>query len=76
VPLLWPLTATYYIAPFPLLPGIHKAGTSAAFFPSLLSVHNLLAMAVETLVFLPLLGLVWAWKRRREPRGLPLLARE
>jgi inner membrane protein len=76
VPLLWPLTATYYIAPFPLLLDIHKAGTSGAFLPSLLSVHNLVAMAVEVLVFLPVVGLVWAWKRRADPRGLNLLVRE
>jgi inner membrane protein len=76
VPLLWPLSSAYYIAPFPLLLDVQRQGTGGNFLTSLLSVHNLQTVTVELLVFLPCLGLVCAWKRLAELRRLKAVARQ
>jgi inner membrane protein len=59
VPLFWPLSDAYYIAPFAFFPGIRRALASAEFFTSLLSLHNLWAICVELLVLAPILILIW-----------------
>lgn len=69
VPMYWPLSGAYYIAPFAFLPGIRRAETSAEFIPSLFSMHNLWAASVECLLLLPLLLLLV--KVRRQTRVVP-----
>ena len=69
VPLLWPLSDAYYIAPFAFLPGIRRAATSIEFIPSLFSLHNLWAASVECLLLLPFLLLFLAF--RGQTRVLP-----
>jgi inner membrane protein len=51
VPLFWPLSKEYYIAPFAFLPDIHRPVSSGMkFITGLLSVHNLWAATVEALM--------------------------
>jgi inner membrane protein len=59
---LWPLSDTYYIAPFAFWLNIHRADSSGAFFLSLLSLHNLRAVTVECLVLVPAILLMEAWR--------------
>jgi inner membrane protein len=70
VPLLWPLSAEYYMAPFAFLPDIHRtaASTIVEFIASVFSLHNLWAATVESLMFLPLFILMVV---RRPARSLP-----
>ena len=65
-PLFWPLSYTYYHAPFPILPDIQRVSTSNTdFITSLVSLHNLWAVSVEILILLPILLLLFAWKRKK-----------
>ena len=67
VPLFWPLSDAYYIAPFAFLPGIKRADTSVEFIPSLFSLHNLWAASVESFLLLPFILLIFT--SRRMARG-------
>jgi inner membrane protein len=70
VPLLWPLSAEYYIAPFAFLPDIQRAPLlGMQFIASFFSLHNLWAVTVESLMFIPLIFLMLVWKRR-PPRSV------
>ena len=54
VPIFWPLTNEYYIAPLAFLPDIWRASSSGVeFFISLLSLHNLWAITAEFLLLSP-----------------------
>jgi len=64
VPFFWPLSNTYYIAPFAFLPDIRRALSSSEFIPSLFSLHNLWAASVEFLLLFPMLLLVRVWRKR------------
>jgi inner membrane protein len=59
VPLLWPLSDAYYIAPFAFFPDIRRAPAGSEFLTSLVSLHNLWAISFELLVLGPILILVW-----------------
>lgn len=50
VPLFWPLSDAYYIAPFPFFPEIRRSQVSSEFLASLVSLHNLWAISIELLV--------------------------
>jgi len=51
VPLFWPLSNEYYIAPFAFLPDIHRPVSSGIkFITGVLSLHNLWAATVEALM--------------------------
>jgi inner membrane protein len=56
VPALWPLSAEYWISPYPLFEDIQRERAMERFVPSLFSVHNLQAVARE----LGIMGLVTA----------------
>jgi inner membrane protein len=58
VPLFWPLSDAYYIAPFAFFPDIRRALASSEFLTSLVSLHNLWAISVELLVLGPIAVLV------------------
>jgi inner membrane protein len=58
VPLFWPLSDVYYIAPFPFFLEIRRALVSSEFLASLVSLHNLWAISVELLVLGPILMLI------------------
>jgi inner membrane protein len=65
LPFFWPLSSEYYIAPFAFLPGIKRVSSSNLdFISSLFSAHNFSALAVESILFLPLLLLVFFLKRK------------
>jgi inner membrane protein len=63
VPLFWPLSNAYYIAPFAFLPDIRRTSSSLEFIPSLFSLHNLWATSVEILLLFPFILLVlWVFR--------------
>jgi inner membrane protein len=65
VPFLWPLSSEHYIAPFAFLPDIHRtASSSMEFFASIFNLHNLWAVIVESLIFIPPIFLMLVWNRR------------
>jgi inner membrane protein len=65
VPLLWPLSAGYYIAPFAFLPDVQRAPSSGMeFIASVFSLHNLWAVTVESLMFIPLFFMLLVWNPR------------
>ena len=64
VPLFWPASKAYYMAPLPLFPDIDRSNATADFFPSLFSAHNLWAVSVECLVLVPFLLLAYALMKR------------
>jgi len=67
VPIFWPLSNTYYIAPFALFSDVTRVSSSGAtFLSSLFSLHNLWSVCVELLVFLPCVFLIFRWRRRPE----------
>jgi membrane-bound metal-dependent hydrolase YbcI (DUF457 family) len=65
VPLFWPWSHEAYQSPWLLLPNVQH--TRAPLFSS----HNLFLMIRETLVFLPLAGLVQIVKRSSRPWSAP-----
>src|SRR5919108_865930 len=71
VPLLWPLSSEYYIAPFAFLPDVHRsvATSTIKFIASFFSLHNLWAVTVEAIMFIPPIFLMWVWNRR-SPRSM------
>jgi membrane-bound metal-dependent hydrolase YbcI (DUF457 family) len=75
VPLLWPLSGEYYTAPFAFLPDIHRGAATSTikFIASVFSLHNLWAVTVESLMFIPLIFLMLVWNRR-SPRSVPTSA--
>jgi inner membrane protein len=73
VPLFWPLSDAYYIAPFAFFLDIKRALASSEFLPSLVSAHNLWAICVELLVIGPILLLILlAGKLFTSPAARPL----
>ena len=67
VPVYWPIDGQYYIASFTLFSDITRVSSSGAtFFSSLFSMHNLWSVCVELVVFLPLVLLLFTWKKERD----------
>jgi inner membrane protein len=65
IPALWPASAATYMAPVTPFGDIHRTNSTADFFPSLFSAHNLWAVSLECLFLVPLLLLAFAWRKRR-----------
>lgn len=67
IPLLWPLSDEYYIAPFAFLPDIWRGSSSSllGFVLGLFSTHNLWAMTVEFSLLFPLILLMLVLRRKR-----------
>lgn len=65
-PLWWPISSKYYISPFSVFTDIQRVslGGRLSFITSLVNLHNLWAITVEFLVFLPIIGLTDVTKRR------------
>lgn len=63
LPLLWPLSGTYFHAPVALFPDVHHGPSWAAF----LNWHNLRALVLEALFFGPLPVIVFWWRLGRRP---------
>jgi inner membrane protein len=62
IPFWWPLSNAYHIAPFAFWLDIQRDTSSAAFFPSLLSLHNLWAVSIECLALFPIVLLIGVWR--------------
>jgi inner membrane protein len=62
IPLFWPLSDTYYLAPLQIFWGVHHAkatsATTGEWITGVFTAHNLAAIAVEVLVMFPLILLV------------------
>jgi inner membrane protein len=63
VPLFWPGSDAYYIAPFALFSDIHRSNSTTNFFSSLFSAHNLWSVTRELLVLFPFLLLALARRK-------------
>ena len=67
IPLLWPSSEAHFISPVPILLGVRHAATATAstqeWVLGLLDLHNLAAIAWETIVVLPFIRL-GRWHRR------------
>jgi inner membrane protein len=61
IPLLWPISEEYFISPVPIFLGVRHAATATTstqeWVLGLLHLHNLAAIAWETIVVLPLIRL-------------------
>ncbi len=68
-PLFWPLWGGYVRSPFTLFLDVRRAGARTEFFPSLLSAHNLKAVAWEILVLGPVVASVGKWRRNPKAEG-------
>ena len=64
MPLFWLVSHTYYKAAIGFLPDIRRSNSSAYFFASLFSAHNLRSVCLELLLFLPPALLATALKVR------------
>lgn len=62
-PLFWPLWGGYVQFPFTLFLDVRRAGARTEFFQSLLSAHNLKAVAWEILLLGPLMALAGRWRK-------------
>jgi len=73
IPLFWPVSDEYYLAPFSLFPGVrHGGGTSTTalkWITALFNPYNFEAIAIEVAVMLVIIGLVQylqgLWSMRR-----------
>jgi inner membrane protein len=64
VPLLWPLTYEYYMAPFAFFPRFdYLAGPTDPMLALIFTMHNLSTIAIEMVLLSPLLVLVAVWPR-------------
>lgn len=68
-PFLWPFSDNYYLAPVPLFQPIDHGNlgeSSSAVLGKIFSVNNMLAMAVEVIIVMPLWALtLWVSKKTR-----------
>lgn len=57
IPILWPISDAYFLSPWTVFIGIRHASTTytttGEFIRSVLSLHNLLAVGLEILIFVP-----------------------
>jgi membrane-bound metal-dependent hydrolase YbcI (DUF457 family) len=70
--LFWPFSASYYLSPVQLLPGVQHAATTnmglVAWLRTMLSWHNVYAVAFELAVFCPALLVIYFLRARRPRR--------
>jgi membrane-bound metal-dependent hydrolase YbcI (DUF457 family) len=64
-PLLWPFSNHFFISPMVLFSDVSRISDSKQFFVSLLNLHNLQTIAIETGVLAPLWAIVWFFKRKK-----------
>ncbi|WP_045218716.1 metal-dependent hydrolase [Desulfonatronum thioautotrophicum] len=68
IPLFWPLDSSTYASPWPLFLNVTRDNVpGAAFFLSLFSLHNLLALSRELLFSVALLTLVAGLRQYQQP---------
>lgn len=66
MPLLWPFSGEFFLAPRALFLNIARSGSSRDFLSSLFNLHNLDAVLREIMLLGgPALG-AWLWRRRRK----------
>jgi len=58
MPVFWPVSREYYIAPIALFLDIRRSPAAIEFLPSLFSLYNLRAVAVEVLLLFPFVLLI------------------
>src|SRR5206468_1583553 len=65
MPLFWPVShAYYYKAAIAFLPDIRRSNSTTSFVTSLFSPHNFRSVAVECILFVPVVLVVLALRRR------------
>lgn len=78
-PFFWPFSPEYFYPSFAFLPDIRRSAETADFFNSLFSLHNLWAVSIETLLFVPviiIMGILQKQIRASVPVGLIRTGRE
>ena len=67
VPLFWPVSDEYYLAPLTFFLGVKRLYSSGPMFiPGLFSLQNLWAVCIELAVFVPIILLLLKLRRRSE----------
>ena len=67
VPLFWPLSDRYYMAPFAFFSSFDRPGIlAAAAIPAFFTFHNFLTISIELLFLLPLLLVVCTWRKHSD----------
>jgi inner membrane protein len=64
IPVFWPVSTRYFIAPYALFTDIHRDSSTLSFFGSLFVLHNLWAVSLELALCLPLIVLALVWKKK------------
>ncbi|MFQ6113420.1 MAG: metal-dependent hydrolase [bacterium] len=64
VPILWPLSSTYFMSPLSIFMSVQKSGTGHTFIQSLFVMHNLWVALWEIILFIPILSIIKVVKRR------------
>jgi inner membrane protein len=74
VPLFWPFSPEYYMAPFAFfLPFGYMASSAGDFVSALFTFNNLVAVATEIVLLSPLVIFVFIWQRSYHRRDKPAL---
>jgi membrane-bound metal-dependent hydrolase YbcI (DUF457 family) len=68
MPLFWPFSGDYFLAPRPLFLNIARSGRSGDFFSSLFNRHNLDAVLREVMILGGVALVAWLWRRRQDGR--------
>jgi inner membrane protein len=67
VPLFWPLSDRYYMAPFAFLSSFDRPDIlTVPAIPAFFTFHNFLTISIEVLCLLPLLLFVSAWRKKSD----------
>ncbi len=70
IPLFWPLSEHTFLSPVPLLLGVshadHTSSSTSEWVSGMLTLHNVAALGLEIVLFLPLVLLACRWRARAE----------
>ena len=70
MPIFWPASGRYMMAPVPIFMDVYKSSISGTFMLSLINLHNLKTMSSELAILGPVTLLVYLWNRRQaHPAG-------
>lgn len=68
MPLFWPFLNKYFYSPILIFLDVQRGGSLSTFVPEFLVKHNLLAIAREIAILLPINGLIWMVEKLRNKK--------
>ena len=68
IPIWWPLSGKHYLSPIAIFSDVHRGDSPEKFIPGIFIQHNLRAVMLEILIFMPIIGLATAARRWHEWR--------